>query len=83
MMIKPCVLRDSIDKDCRFLFNDRFTTQISGGMVIYYIAPRKGTVTAFKPVSLRSITFVYDAISGRMPDIATLARASACLLATL
>ncbi|KAK3994461.1 hypothetical protein QBC44DRAFT_262165 [Cladorrhinum sp. PSN332] len=33
----------------RFLFNDRFTTQINGGIVVYYIAPRKGTVTAFKP----------------------------------
>ncbi|KAK4212768.1 hypothetical protein QBC37DRAFT_465115 [Rhypophila decipiens] len=33
----------------RFLFNDRFTTQISGGIVVYYIAPKKNTVTAFKP----------------------------------
>jgi len=33
----------------RFLFNDRFTTQIDGGIVVYYIAPKKNTVTAFKP----------------------------------
>ncbi|KAK0671589.1 hypothetical protein QBC41DRAFT_385671 [Cercophora samala] len=40
----------------RFLFNDRFSTQISGGAIVYYvsnfksqIAPRAKTVTAFKP----------------------------------
>ncbi|KAK0630521.1 hypothetical protein B0T17DRAFT_590009 [Bombardia bombarda] len=33
----------------RFLFQDKFTTQISGGIVVYYIAPKKNTVTAFKP----------------------------------
>ncbi|KAF2703810.1 hypothetical protein K504DRAFT_451374 [Pleomassaria siparia CBS 279.74] len=33
----------------RFLFNDKFTTQINGGIVVYYIAPKKNTVTAFKP----------------------------------
>ena len=37
----------------RFLFNDRFTTQTNGGITVYYIAPKKATVTAFKPVSLR------------------------------
>lgn len=36
----------------RLLFGDRFTTQTSGGITVYYIAPRKNTVTAFKPVSL-------------------------------
>jgi hypothetical protein len=34
----------------RLLFNDKFTTQTKGGMVVYYIAPKKKTVTAFKPV---------------------------------
>jgi hypothetical protein len=34
----------------RFLFNDRFTTQTSGGVTVYYISPGKGKVTAFKPV---------------------------------
>ncbi|KAK0113384.1 hypothetical protein ONS96_014250 [Cadophora gregata f. sp. sojae] len=33
----------------RFLFNDRFTTQTSGGVTVYYISPSKGKVTAFKP----------------------------------
>ncbi|KAK3348968.1 hypothetical protein B0T25DRAFT_609353 [Lasiosphaeria hispida] len=33
----------------RFLFNDRFTTQTSGGVTVYYISPGKGKVTAFKP----------------------------------
>ncbi|KAF2732606.1 hypothetical protein EJ04DRAFT_544567 [Polyplosphaeria fusca] len=33
----------------RYLFNDRFTTQTSGGVTVYYIAPKKKTVTAFKP----------------------------------
>jgi hypothetical protein len=33
----------------RFLFNDKFTTQTEGGVTVYYIAPKKGVVTAFKP----------------------------------
>ncbi|KAF2688758.1 hypothetical protein K458DRAFT_475426 [Lentithecium fluviatile CBS 122367] len=33
----------------RYLFNDRFSTQTNGGMIVYYIAPKKNTVTAFKP----------------------------------
>jgi hypothetical protein len=33
----------------RLLFNDKFTTQTSGGVTVYYIAPKKNTVTAFKP----------------------------------
>jgi hypothetical protein len=33
----------------RYLFNDRFTTQTSGGITVYYISPGKGQVTAFKP----------------------------------
>jgi hypothetical protein len=36
----------------RLLFNDKFTTQTSGGFVVYYVSPGKGKVTAFKPVSL-------------------------------
>jgi hypothetical protein len=35
----------------RFLFNDKFTTQTSGGVTVYYISPKKGEVTAFKPAS--------------------------------
>ncbi|EHL02096.1 hypothetical protein M7I_1875 [Glarea lozoyensis 74030] len=31
------------------LFNDKFTTQTSGGFVVYYVSPGKGKVTAFKP----------------------------------
>ena len=34
----------------RLLFGDKFTTQTKGGIVVYYIAPKKNTVTAFKPV---------------------------------
>lgn len=33
----------------RLLFNDRFTTQTSGGFVVYYVSPGPGQVTAFKP----------------------------------
>jgi hypothetical protein len=33
----------------RLLFNDKFTTQTSGGVTVYYIAMKKNTVTAFKP----------------------------------
>ncbi|KAH6665448.1 hypothetical protein B0J14DRAFT_680549 [Halenospora varia] len=33
----------------RLLFNDKFTTQTSGGVTVYYISPGKGKVTAFKP----------------------------------
>jgi hypothetical protein len=35
----------------RLLFSDKFTTQTSGGFVVYYVSPGKGKVTAFKPVS--------------------------------
>lgn len=42
----------------RYLFNDRFTTQTSGGVTVYYISPGKGKVTAFKPVSLPSIALL-------------------------
>lgn len=43
----------------RFLFNDRFTTQTSGGVTVYYISPGKGKVTAFKPVCLLSLLTPY------------------------
>ncbi|KAH8672839.1 hypothetical protein BGZ60DRAFT_373976 [Tricladium varicosporioides] len=33
----------------RLLFGDKFTTQTSGGFVVYYVSPGKGKVTAFKP----------------------------------
>ena len=35
----------------RLLFSDKFTTQTSGGFVVYYVSPGKGKGTAFKPVS--------------------------------
>lgn len=39
----------------RLLFGDRFTTQTNGGVTVYYIAPGKGKVTAFQPVSNRDL----------------------------
>ncbi|KAH7348864.1 hypothetical protein BKA65DRAFT_525862 [Rhexocercosporidium sp. MPI-PUGE-AT-0058] len=33
----------------RELFNDKFTTQTTGGFVVYYVSDGKGKVTAFKP----------------------------------
>ncbi|CAG8954747.1 hypothetical protein HYFRA_00004672 [Hymenoscyphus fraxineus] len=33
----------------RLLFNDKFTTQTSGGFVVYYVSDGKKKVTAFKP----------------------------------
>ncbi|KAK3314293.1 hypothetical protein B0H66DRAFT_577936 [Apodospora peruviana] len=33
----------------RLLFGDKFTTETSGGFVVYYVSPGKGGVTAFKP----------------------------------
>ncbi|PVH79026.1 hypothetical protein DL98DRAFT_549841 [Cadophora sp. DSE1049] len=33
----------------RELFNDKFTTQTSGGFVVYYVSDGKNKVTAFKP----------------------------------
>jgi hypothetical protein len=38
----------------RLLFNDKFTTQTSGGFVVYYFSPGKGKVTAFKPVRMNA-----------------------------
>lgn len=38
----------------RLLFNDKFTTQTSGGFVVYYVSDGKKKVTAFKPVSSNS-----------------------------
>jgi len=31
------------------LFNDVFTTETSGGFVVYYVSPGAGQVTAFRP----------------------------------
>lgn len=39
------------DRRPRELFNDKFTTQTSGGFVVYYVSDGKNKVTAFKPVS--------------------------------
>lgn len=35
-----------------FQFNDRFSTQTQGGVLVYYVSAQPGKVTAFKPVSL-------------------------------
>lgn len=40
----------------RLLFEDKFTTQTSGGFVVYYVSPGKGKVTAFKPVGALQLT---------------------------
>lgn len=48
----------------RLLFNDKFTTQTKGGIVVYYIAPKKNTVTAFKPVSGSISYLIYVLYAG-------------------
>ena len=48
----------------RLLFGDRFTTQTAGGMVVYYIAPKKNTVTAFKPVGLSLSNYLIRSKTG-------------------
>jgi hypothetical protein len=47
----------------RLLFNDKFTTQTSGGFVVYYVSPGKGKVTAFKPVRTLQLTPKGDHVS--------------------
>ncbi len=32
-------------------FNDKFSTQIGGGVLVYYVSAQPGKITAFKPVS--------------------------------
>lgn len=32
-------------------FNDQFSTQINGGVLVYYVSADPGKITAFKPVS--------------------------------
>jgi hypothetical protein len=32
-----------------YQFNDRFSTQTSGGILVYYVSPQPGKITAFKP----------------------------------
>jgi hypothetical protein len=34
-------------------FSDNFSTQIDGGILVYYVSAQPGKVTAFKPVSLK------------------------------
>jgi len=36
----------------RLLFGDKFTTETSGGFVVYYVSPGKNGVTPFRPVSV-------------------------------
>ncbi len=43
----------------RELFNDKFTTQTTGGFVVYYVSDGKGKTTAFKPVSWRDLMSSY------------------------
>ncbi len=33
-------------------FNDKFSTQTNGGVLVYYVSAQPGKITAFKPVSL-------------------------------
>jgi hypothetical protein len=33
-------------------FNDKFSTQIAGGVLVYYVSAQPGKITAFKPVCL-------------------------------
>ena len=36
-----------------YQFNDRFSTQTAGGILVYYVSAQPGKITAFKPVSPR------------------------------
>jgi hypothetical protein len=38
---------------CSLQFNDRFSTQTQGGILVYYVSAEPGRVTAFKHVSRR------------------------------
>lgn len=49
----------------RLLFGDKFTTQTSGGFVVYYVSPGKGKVTAFKPVSAH----IYDIFDKTVAEV--------------
>jgi len=57
----------------RYQFNDRFSTQIAGGVLVYYVSAQPGKITAFKAVS--------DPATGARPTL-TGPRASACSSAT-
>src|SRR4051794_18161308 len=35
-----------------YQFNDRFSTQTQGGILVYYVSAQPGKITAFKPVCL-------------------------------
>jgi hypothetical protein len=34
----------------RLQFNDKFSNQINGGVLVYYVSAQPGKITAFKPV---------------------------------
>jgi hypothetical protein len=43
-------------------FSDNFSTQIDGGVLVYYVSAQPGNVTAFKPVNITlGLEFVQDA----------------------
>jgi hypothetical protein len=58
-----------------YQFNDRFSTQTQGGILVYYVSAQPGKITAFKPVSKRLLPIP-------PPSTLTSARASACSSAT-
>ncbi len=62
----------------RLLFGDKFTTQTSGGITVYYISPSKGKVTAFKPVGPHVLISIGNGHQCLLPPC----RASACSWAT-
>lgn len=36
----------------RYQFNDNFSTQTAGGVLVYYVSAQPGKITAFKPVRI-------------------------------
>lgn len=38
----------------RLQFNDNFSNQMKGGVLVYYVSAQPGSITAFKPVSFWS-----------------------------
>lgn len=57
-------------------FNDKFSNQIGGGVLVYYVSAQPGKITAFKPVSAVWSTW------GNIDTDQNYSRASACWLET-